>query len=58
MIFLLLFCFVSANNLEAEPLPIPMSTDLKMVEFELDGKIANLSVYDSIEIISKVNLVS
>ena len=43
---------------EPEPPPVPFSTDMKNVEFELDGKPMKISVYDPIEVISKVGLFS
>ena len=39
---------------EPEPPPVPFSTDMKNVEFELDGKQMRISVYDPIEVLSKV----
>lgn len=41
-------------NQEPEPPSIPYSHDMKAVEFEVDGKLTRLSVYDPIEILSKV----
>ncbi|XP_045615896.1 peregrin isoform X4 [Procambarus clarkii] len=38
---------------EPEPPSIPYSHDMKTVEFEVDGKLSRLSVYDPIEILSK-----
>uniref|UniRef100_A0A2P2I9J7 Peregrin-like n=1 Tax=Hirondellea gigas TaxID=1518452 RepID=A0A2P2I9J7_9CRUS len=38
---------------EPEPPPVPFSTDMKNVEFELDGKPMKISVYDPIEVLSK-----
>ncbi|KAK4301931.1 hypothetical protein Pmani_025958 [Petrolisthes manimaculis] len=40
-------------NQEPEPPSVPYSHDMKTVEFELDGKVTRLSVYDPIEILSK-----
>lgn len=40
-------------NLDPEPPSIPYSHDMKTVEFEVDGKLTRLSVYDPIEILSK-----
>lgn len=40
-------------NQEPEPPSIPYSHDMKAVEFEVDGKLTRLSVYDPIEILSK-----
>ncbi|ROT72565.1 putative Bromodomain and PHD finger-containing protein [Penaeus vannamei] len=38
---------------DPEPPSIPYSHDMKTVEFEVDGKLTRLSVYDPIEILSK-----
>ncbi|KAF2354546.1 Bromodomain [Trinorchestia longiramus] len=38
---------------DPEPPPVPFSTDMKNVEFELEGKPMKISVYDPIEILSK-----
>ena len=46
--------FSIAGSHEPEPIPVPMSTDLKFVEFEIDGKPCSISVYDRIDIVSKV----
>lgn len=43
-------------NQEPEPPSVPYSHDMKTVEFELDGKVTRLSVYDPIEILSKVGV--
>ncbi|XP_064081395.1 bromodomain-containing protein 1-like isoform X3 [Macrobrachium nipponense] len=40
-------------NQDPEPPSIPYSHDMKTVEFEVDGKLTCLSVYDPIEILSK-----
>ncbi|XP_063845225.1 bromodomain-containing protein 1-like isoform X2 [Scylla paramamosain] len=42
-------------NQEPEPPSVPYSHDMKTVEFEVDGKLTRLSVYDPIEILSKVH---
>lgn len=42
------------SNQDPEPPSIPYSHDMKTVEFEVDGKLTRLSVYDPIEILSKV----
>lgn len=41
-------------NQDPEPPSVPYSHDMKTVEFEVDGKLTRLSVYDPIEILSKV----
>lgn len=43
---------------DPEPPSIPYSHDMKTVEFEVDGKLTRLSVYDPIEILSKVGIES
>ena len=40
---------------DAEPPAVPVSTDMRNVEFELEGVPMKISVFDPIEIMSKVS---